>query len=296
MKTEIGNALLRRSLPLLLAACLASPSLLRACTLWGAAGADVGGGTIISKNRDWKPDHVQLLKIRRDGKYAYLGLYAEGNDEPGIKQGINEKGLGVITATASSIPKDKRKAQPGTPRLMSTLLAQYASCDQVLAGKEKLLSHRKPSFLLISDRKQILMLEVGLEGHYAIKVVKAGTVTHSNHYLEESLTAFNEKIGESSATRCKRISDLLQAAPKPLNISSFAEMSRDRHDGSNNSLWRTGTGSRTLSSWILQSPADADPTLRILITNPGNPEQIESFVLDKEFWKHPPAVVRNYQK
>lgn len=35
-----------------------------ACTLYGAAGGNVeGGGTILAKNRDWKPDHTQLLRI-----------------------------------------------------------------------------------------------------------------------------------------------------------------------------------------------------------------------------------------
>jgi isopenicillin-N N-acyltransferase like protein len=291
MKPVIRNSLFRRSLLLLFAACLVSSTPTRACTLWGAAGEDVAGGTIISKNRDWKPDHVQVLKIRRDGKYAYLGLYAEGNDEPGIKQGVNEKGLGVVTATAGSIPKDKRKAQTGTGGLMTTLLSRYASCDEILADKQKLFSHRKPSFLLISDREQIVMLEVGLDGRYAVKPVKRGTVTHSNHFLDASLTDCNEKIGESSATRCQRISELLEKAPRPLTVSTFAEMSRDRHDGVNDSLWRTGTGSRTLSSWILQSPAKGDPTLRVLIANPGKAEELQTFVLDKNFWKHPPQIV-----
>ncbi|HOS76345.1 MAG TPA: carcinine hydrolase/isopenicillin-N N-acyltransferase family protein [Verrucomicrobiota bacterium] len=72
-----------------------------ACTLWGAAGVDAGGGTIISKNRDWKPDHVQVLKMQRPTNgYAYFGLYAEGDDAPGIKEGINEKGLTVLAEKA----------------------------------------------------------------------------------------------------------------------------------------------------------------------------------------------------
>lgn len=268
----------------------------RGCTLWGAAGEDAGGGTIVSKNRDWKPDHVQVLKLHRGGKYAYVGLYAEGNDAPGLKQGVNEQGLSVLSASASALPKDKRQAQSGTPGLMSTLLARYASCDQVLADQEKLFSHRKPSFLLISDRHQLILLEVGLQGHFATRVVKTGAVTHSNHYLDQSLAECNRNIGQSSAARLKRISELLQTAPKPLSVSAFAEMSQDRHDGANDSLWRTGTGSCTLSSWILQSPAEGAPTLRVLIANSGRPEQLESFVLDKAFWKQPPAAVLSSQK
>jgi len=45
-----------------------SSASLKACTLWAAAGEDASGGTIISKNRDWKPDHTQVLKMHRDRK------------------------------------------------------------------------------------------------------------------------------------------------------------------------------------------------------------------------------------
>ena len=230
----------------LTAACLlllTLPPLARGCTLWGAAGKDAGSGTMTSKNRDWKPDHVQRLRIHRGGDYAYLGLYAEGNDEPGLKAGVNEKGLAVVSATAGSIPKVKRKAQKGKPRLMSTLLSQYADCDQVLADRDTLFAHRNPGFLMISDRRKIVMLEVGLLGRFSITVATTGTIAHSNHYLDESLLACNEKVGQSSAVRLKRISQLLETTSRPLGMDSFAEMSRDRHDGVNNSLWRTGTAS-----------------------------------------------------
>lgn len=261
------------------------------CTLWGGAGDDVGSGTMISKNRDWKPDHVQLLKINRSGKYAYLGLYAKGNDAPGLKEGVNEKGLAVVSATAGSIPSVKRKAQKGKGNLMGTLLSEYADCDQVLADKDALFSNRKPAYLMISDTRKIIMLEVGLLGRFSVTVATSGTVVHSNHYVGDSLLACNEKIGRSSTARLQRISQLLQTTSRPLSMESFVEMSQDRHDGANNSLWRTGTGSCTLSSWILRTPSAGPPTLRVLIADRSKPEQLEKFVLDEKFWRQPPAVI-----
>lgn len=257
-----------------------------ACTLWGVAGKDASGGTIVSKNRDWKPDNTQVLKMRRDGQgYAYFGLYAEGDDEPGLKQGVNEKGLAVMTATASSIPKATRQAQSGKGGLMSTLLTHYATCDEVLADQKKLFSDRKPQFLLISDRKKIITLEVGLHGRYAVKVTESGPVAHTNHYLEDSMAEFNQQISASSETRVRRITELLKTASKPCDTASFAVMSKDQHDGANNSLWRTDTtGSRTLSSWILETPAQGPPKLRVLLANPGQPEETQQFVLDEKFW------------
>ena len=168
---------------------------------------------------------------------------------------------------------------------MTALLARYATCDQVLADKDALFSNRKPTFLMISDRKMILSLEVGLNGRYAVRAVRSGTVAHSNHFLEASLTNCNLTIGQSSATRLERITNLLQGAPKPLNTAAIVTMSRDQRDGTNNSLWRTGPGSRTLSSWIVETPASGAPTLRVLLANPGQPEQIQQFALDQEFWR-----------
>lgn len=264
--------------------CAAGPSA-RACTLWGAV-LDNAGGTLLSKNRDWKPDHTQVLKLHNEGMgFAYFGLYAVGNDSPGLKGGVNEKGLCVVSATAGSIPKTKREETPSSPSLSAKLLANYASCDAVLADKDKLLKGRRPSFLMVSDRKKILTIEIGLNGRYAVKVTEAGTVAHTNHFLEGSLGDCNLKVGESSTVRLARITELLKQAPTPLTAAAFATMSRDRSAGVNNSLWRTGKDSATLSSWILETPATGSPRLRVVIADPGKPERTEQLVLDEAFWK-----------
>lgn len=262
----------------------------RACTLWGAAGADAGGGTIVSKNRDWAPDHVQVLKISRPAKgHAYFGLYAQGNNAPGIKQGVNEKGLAVMTADAGSLPKKIRDAQPGRGGLMTTLLTGYASCAEVLAAKDTLFTNRRPVFMLIADRRQILVLEIGLHGRYTLESVTSGPVVHANHFLNPAMREFNHRIGKSSAARAQRITELLQQKPPPYDAACFAEMSRDRQNAPDNSLWRDGQGSHTLSSWIVESPAVGPPRLRVTIANPGQVEVTHHLVLDDHFWQQSPA-------
>ncbi|VEB42527.1 Acyl-coenzyme A:6-aminopenicillanic acid acyl-transferase [Chromobacterium violaceum] len=63
-----------------------------ACTLWGAAGTASMEGSLLAKNRDWKPDHAQSLRLLHpEHGYAYLGLYADNGSEPGIKAGVNQK-------------------------------------------------------------------------------------------------------------------------------------------------------------------------------------------------------------
>ena len=258
---------------------------LNACTLWGVVCDNAAGGTILSKNRDWKPDHTQVLKMNRSGKgYAYFGLYAVGGTEPGIKEGVNEKGLTVVTASASSIPQSKRDNQPGKHSVISKLLSGYSSCDEVLAKKDEIFSVTRAMFIMISDSTKILVVEVGLEGQYAIKTIETGSAVHTNHFLEEKLSVFNTKIGSSSATRLERITELLKTASPSHTIESFSKISRDQHAGPDNSLWRTGQNGATLSSWIIETPSHDRPKLKVVMANPGKPEETHTFVLDQKFW------------
>ena len=256
-----------------------------ACTLWAVAGQDANGGTLISKNRDWKPDHTQKLKLVRSRKgFDYFGLYAEGNDEPGLKAGVNEKGLTIISASVN-LPKKVLENQPGKRGVMSRIMETYASVDALSADADQVFSSARASYFLVADGKKILVAEVGLEGKYSVKVVESGTTTHTNHYLDPGLAVlYNDKVGLSSTTRLARINELLAQAPRPFSVAEFAWISRDRHDGEDNSLWRSGK-SKTLASWIIESPASGAPKLRVLIANPDEAETLQEFVLDEAFWK-----------
>jgi hypothetical protein len=223
--------------------------------------------------------------MNRSGKgYAYFGLYAVGGTEPGIKEGVNEKGLTVVTASASSIPQSKRDSQPGKHAVLSKLLSGYASCDEVLAKKDAIFPHTRAMFIMISDATKILVVEVGLEGQYAIKTLTSGSAAHTNHFLDEKLASFNTKIGVSSTTRLARITELLKTEGASHTLESFSKISRDQHAGPDNSLWRTGKNGTTLSSWIIETPARDMPKLRVVIANPGQQEETHSFVLDQKFW------------
>ncbi len=274
-------------------ACLAAVAFfgaddLCACTLWGAAGTNAAGGTIVSKNRDWKPDHTQMLKMRRSGKgHAYFGLcnvYAEKNTE-GIVAGVNERGLTVFTAAAGSLPKSRWENRPVKRSFTGALLSDYASCDEVLAKRDEIFSSLRPAFIMMSDRRKILMVEVGLDGKYALKSIENGVVAHSNHFLDSSLADLNIKTEKGSVMRLERITHLLNTSSSPFTAESFAAMSRDQHDGPDNSLWRTGKVARTLASWIVETPARGNPRLRVVIANPGQREQTHTLVLDQKFWR-----------
>ena len=271
----------------LLLLCILAAQPAQACTLWAAVGDAANGGTLISKNRDWKPDHRQYLKLVTPKQgYRYFGLYAEGNNDPGLKAGVNEMGLTIISAS-SNIPRKIRDNQLDKRGVMVTILRQYANIDALLADADKVFSASRANFFLISDRSKVLEIEVGLEGKYSIKMANTGLVTHTNHYLDPQLAAlYNDKIGISSATRYQRINALLDHA-QTYTLDKFAQISRDKNDGPDNSLWRSGK-EHTMASWIVSTPAVGALRLRVVLNNPNEAENIQELILDANFWKKQP--------
>jgi isopenicillin-N N-acyltransferase-like protein len=255
-----------------------------ACTLWGAAGSDAGGGTLISKNRDWAPDHHQYLKqVRPSTGFAYFGLYAEGNDDPGLKAGINEKGLSIVSAS-SNISKKVRIAETGKHGVMIPILTHYESVDALMEDADKVFGRSYANFFVISDHSKLLIVEVGLNGLHRERLIEQGVGAHTNHYLDEALAGhFGDKPGVSSSTRLARITSLLADAPRPLSVAQFSTLSRDHVAGPNNSLWRNGRDF-TLASWIVRTPASGAPEIQIVIANPDEPETTQTLVLDTAFW------------
>jgi hypothetical protein len=57
---------------------LTLPAFSQACTLYGATGSTYvqGGGTLVSKNRDWSPMPQTIKYVAPSQGYRYLGLFA----------------------------------------------------------------------------------------------------------------------------------------------------------------------------------------------------------------------------
>jgi isopenicillin-N N-acyltransferase-like protein len=247
-----------------------------ACTLWGAAGTAVeGGGTLIAKNRDWTPDHRQELSVLRPAQgYRALLLKAVGGAEPGVKAGVNEKGLVIVSATASQVPGTQRKAARQKKELMSFFLTTCANVDELL-NQIKLL--RRPVFYLAGDRKEIAVIEVATEGRRSVRRQDAGTLLHTNHYCIFDPPGLKRKPGASSTQRYTRMSDLLKDPPAPFTVGDFIRFSADAVAGPDNSIWRTGDSpahKRTLATWLVSVPTAGSAQLYLKTADPGEPEQV----------------------
>lgn len=260
-----------RILPLLL--LLASSEPASACTLYAAHGSRVaGGGTLIVKVRDWTPgDHQVLERVTPPRGYSYYALVTEGED-PGVKAGINERGLVVESATASSIPKPDRQEPESTMGLLRKLLAECASVDEVLARKALF---RGPRFLLVADATKVASIEVGPLGQVRVDIIRDGVAAHTNHYLPGVLAGANQKApGASSLARFSRIQELLESKT-PHTMDGFLGFSRDRHAGPDLSIFRTGlkpTGTRTMSVWAVRLKPGGGAEIVVRLLNAGQPE------------------------
>ena len=256
-----------------------------ACTLWGAAGESVeGGGTLIAKNRDWTPDHRQeLLILRPAAGYRSLTLKAVEGSEPGIKAGVNEKGLVIVSAAASQVPAAERRKFRQRKELMAHFLTTCASVAEVL---KKVHLLRRPVFYLVGDRKELALIEVAPDGRRSIKNQDSGTLHHANHYCAVDAPDIKPNPGRSSLQRYNRMGELLQNPHKSYALEDFIRFSQDRTAGPDNSIWRTGsspTRGRTLATWIVSVPASGSPRLYLKTANPGEPEQLCRMSVEEAF-------------
>jgi isopenicillin-N N-acyltransferase-like protein len=262
------------------------PTLAGACTLWAAAGPMVeGGGTLIAKSRDWAPEGHQVMTLTSPGSgLRYLGLYVVGTDEPGLKCGINERGLVVVTATVGTIPKAAIQAAPRGKAGMTALLRQCSTVDEALEMSAGSVGAR---FSVLADRRKVAVIEAGLEGRMVLHVTDCGTVAQTNHFSLAGTADLNQTAaGASSTTRYTRICELLGTTRKPLSMGTFVTMSRDQHDGPTNSIFRTGakpTSTRTLATWICRVPPEGSPIVHVRLLSPGEPEYESEILADDVF-------------
>ena len=264
---------------LLIAITLLLTAPVEACTLFAANGSVVDdGGTLLVKNRDWEPNQHQVIKFvpSKDG-YSYFGLYAEGT-AAGMKAGINEKGLTVVSATAGSIPSKERKNMPNKAGSLTKLLKECASVEEALTRTDLFLG---PKILMLADKKSVATIEIGPEGKFSIDQKENDYICHTNHYVAEDMLNFNKKIGQSSEKRYERICQLLDDASMPFSLDVFLNFSSDQNDGPDDSIFRSGSNpanTRTMAVWAVKIPLDSSPEVYVRILNPNEDEKIIKIV------------------
>ena len=263
--------------------CVAAPDV-RACTVWGAAGNRVkGGGVIIAKNRDNSPGLTTVLKLLRPEKgyrvFALVDTEAEGY----IVGGINEKGLVVLNAAASSVSREKRLI--ATEDFSERLLTTFDSVEAALSRPE-LFSASYPALYMLADSTKIVTIEIAPGGNVATHAVANGTVAFTNHYVDKKVSLANERISANSKFRVDRIRHLLASRHSPMTKSDFIAMSADRRGGPDRAIWRTGAAPgkvRTLASMIISLPKRGQPEIFVKLAAPGGIKKTYRITSDAVF-------------
>ncbi|MCB2227297.1 MAG: C45 family peptidase [Desulfarculaceae bacterium] len=264
-----------------------------ACTLWGAVGSRAaGGGALAAKNRDWTPNSPGRLELvkPKEGR-AYLALMARGPKGWGVRAGINQDGLVVFSASASSLPKALRREGKGRNR---RLLAGFASVDAVLA-EAALFGGARPAFYFLADPRRLAVVEAAPGGAYKITSARDGVLAHTNHYLGPGFGQHNLKPAKSSRARLGFIDKLLAGHPAPFTLADFLAYSQDKSNGPDHSLWRVGSTprkTRTLAGFIVRLPVSGPPVVEALVANPGQKPERHRLVLDAGFWRGEAGIIR----
>jgi len=292
--------------PLLLALLVLLSPLGRAsaCTLWsvvdqGAGQGSVraeGGGALLAKNRDYSPDSLsRLVLVRPERGLAFAGLYAFVDDGQTLVAGVNEAGLGIVSATAGSVPKAQRKVPSSVKGLAARLLATSATVDEALAHKDWFSGHA-PVIYMLADARKAAWVEVAPGGAVSVREKalagnrdgsRGGVLTHTNHFLSPELAEANTAVGPSSAARLEGIQAML-ANSRSYSLEDFERLGQDRSQGPDNSVFRTGSkpsSARTMAAFMAELPARGAP--RLLVHGWGDPQNPWTLrlTLDQAFWK-----------
>lgn len=258
------NLSLKRTFLVFLAALLPASTVL-ACTLFGAQGSRVlGGGTLVVKNRDYRPEY-QEMRLVQGRRYRYYGLYGGTEEKMGLKGGVNEAGLAVFSAAASCLPQKERRAMGRSTGALGKLLGWYATVEEALASGIDLGG---PKFLLLADATELAWVEVGDQDRVTVRRVQNGTLAHTNFYLSPEFQELNRKPAVSARHRYARIEDLLESRTSPYRLEDLIRYSTDQTEGPDNSIWRTGSredGPQTLATFGVWIHAGARPDVFVKI-------------------------------
>jgi isopenicillin-N N-acyltransferase like protein len=277
---------------LLLVFLLALPVTSGACTLWAATGSRVSrGDTLIAKNRDnLSGFSTELRFVSREKGFRFVALFDPEADGY-VVSGINEKGLTVVNASATTLPPEKRNV--AKEDLTERILASFSSVDEV-AREEEMFAESHPAFYMIADTGKIAMVEVAPGGKISIKVTGNGLLTHTNHYRDGKLLEANERPAGGSRKRLTRIDHLLGSARRPLSFDRFIAMTEDRKGLGGESI-RQACGETknvcTLATWVALLPREGSPEIYVKIEGKDQREKVRKFTLDALFWEQASKTV-----
>ncbi len=272
------------------------PGGIYACTTFASVGeANAAGGLLIAKNRDSLAAY-QALEVRQPATgNTYIGLFYNSVNHspfPYIAAGVNQHGLAVVQNESASINDADHFNDADQSAAIFKILENYKTVAEVRKAKEELFADGMANFLIIGDRHQAILVEVGPEkGSYQILPAKQNSnkLFHTNHYVLKGMEHFNKVFYPDSQHRFSAIKlDMNQALSQLTMEGSYYNWVNSATNGPNDSILRNVT----LASWINRITKNGTSELWVRVTSPNHKFQHYQLSLDQAFWNNPPSDIR----
>jgi len=227
------------------------------CTTWAASGTITGDSApILSKNRDYRPDHQPLqclARIRTRDGYPYLCLTSAGS--PGVfSSGINSAGLAVADTYVGS-----KDVGPGVARysFMMYLLERFSSVQQAIDYLPTVPHSGSGTMTLVDSQGEIAVFEVT----HTFQVVRRsmdGFIASTNHFTAPETCSLwidgeSEHLRGNSQARREKVESALRSTIGNIDVL-FSQRLMAYHGDNLSSLCRHSDiepGSITISNVIL---------------------------------------------
>lgn len=159
------------------------------CTTWAASGsATVDGQPILTKNRDYRLEHLPLqVVVRAEPGQGYRYTFVTSAGSPGVfVAGFNEAGLAVADSHVSS-----SDVGPGLPTyaLSMHLLEKHRSVRSALDYLHAAPRLGRNNLLLADAGGDIALFEIG-HHHSAVVEAEAGLLVNTNHYRSPAMQPY----------------------------------------------------------------------------------------------------------
>jgi hypothetical protein len=204
------------------------------CTVWAASGTVTRrGAPILTKNRDYRPDHQSLpCLVRARPVRGYRYLYATSAGSPAVfSSGMNEVGLAVADTRVTS-----RCVSPGVARysVMMGILEHHSNVASALDYLRQVPHMGEGTLTLIDQGGDMAVFEAGRSPH-SITFPEHDFVASTNHFRGPQLREcwvdrYPPELRGNSQNRYARVVSTLGAARGRVDVAWAQALMSDHGD------------------------------------------------------------------
>jgi len=205
-----------------------------------------GGGALVAKNRDYRPEHIPIQRLMRHEDPAWGGralLVLGSLGSPGnFSSGMNSDGLAVADTASRTTDMG-----PGLHRyfLLTWLLVHCRSVDEAVAAIRR-TTHTGSGLLLVGDAGgAVAAVELG-HRRIGFEFKSSGRVARTNHFVTPAMVPTNLEVagsaasGDNSRRRFRSLTALVEAMPATPDVHDVRGLLTYHGDEGGEALCRHG--------------------------------------------------------